>query len=212
MVAQRWNPLWVLTVTLGGTHTNLPAAPGNAPWASGVGILTGQEPCVSGACELGVPGTLGARGEGAREQREKDVLWLPGLLPLGAFRCSEPGWPFHLMAQPGLVPPGPSRVSLSLEVVLVEAREESYSQRLREGIDSFVCVPPAHPVAQSSAECPQAWHRTRRARPGAGRVAVMAAALQRPRPPVWHGPVTAPVWQRVAPFCTALSQQPVDVA
>lgn len=46
-VAQRWNPLWGLTVTLGGTHTNLPAAPGGAPRASGAGILAGQEPCVS---------------------------------------------------------------------------------------------------------------------------------------------------------------------
>lgn len=47
VVAQRWNPLWGLTVTLGGTHTNLPPAPGGAPWTSGAGILAGQEHCVS---------------------------------------------------------------------------------------------------------------------------------------------------------------------
>lgn len=59
------------------------------------------------------------------ENREKEVLWLPGLLPLGAFRCSESVWPFHLMAQPGLVPPVPSGVSPCVEVILIETREEN---------------------------------------------------------------------------------------
>lgn len=59
------------------------------------------------------------------EDKEKEVLWLPGLLPLGAFRCSESVWPFHLMAQPDLVPPVPSGVSPSVEVVPIEAREEN---------------------------------------------------------------------------------------
>lgn len=115
------------------------------------------------------------------KDREEEVLWLPGLLPLRAFRCSESVWPFHLMAQPGWVPPVPSGVSPSVEVVLTEAREENYSQRLlRERTHSFVCVPSPHPVAQSYAECPQVWHRTRCAHPGAGWGAVTAAALQRP--------------------------------
>lgn len=74
----------------------------------------------------------------------------------------------------------------------MEAREENPSQRLlRERIHSFVCVPCPHPGAQSYAECPQVWHRTRCARPGAGRGAVMAAALQRPLVPVWHSPSLA---------------------
>lgn len=59
------------------------------------------------------------------ENREKEVLWLPSLLPLGAFRCSESVWPFHLMAQPGLVPPVPSGVSPCVEVILIETREEN---------------------------------------------------------------------------------------
>lgn len=125
VVAQRWNPLWGLTVTLGGTHTNLPPAPGDAPWASGAGILAGQEPRVSL-----LPRSLGAQSawntgnvEKDPENREKEVLWLPGLLPLGAFRCSESVWPFHLMAQLGLVPPW--GVSPSVEVILIEAREEN---------------------------------------------------------------------------------------
>lgn len=63
--------------------------------------------------------------ENREKERKKEVLWLPGLLPLGAFRCSESVWPFHLMAQPGLVPPVPSGVSPSVEVVLIEAREEN---------------------------------------------------------------------------------------
>lgn len=129
VVAQRWNPLWGLTVTLGGAHTNLPPAPGGAPWASGAGILAGQERCVSL-----LPRSLRARKawntwstwrRTPRTERKKEVLWLPGLLPLGAFRCSESVWPFHLMAQPGLVPPVPSGVSPSVEVVLIEAREEN---------------------------------------------------------------------------------------
>lgn len=77
-----------------------------------------------GACELKVPGTPGAHGEGAREQRAGSAL-APRLLPLGAFRCSESVWPFHPMAQPGLVPPVPSGVSPSVEMVLVEVREEN---------------------------------------------------------------------------------------
>lgn len=68
VVAQRWNPLWGLTVTLGGTHTNLPPAPGDAPWASGAGILAGQEPGSSECPEHW------ERGEGPREQRERSAL------------------------------------------------------------------------------------------------------------------------------------------